>query len=88
MTIDQAKPPAKRLIASLDQLWYATDFAEAGDPRNYSLEERMKFLGEWIHGRKACNRLFDAIRLAHPELPGWDPIGKSIAVEERLRNVE
>ena len=76
------------MIEALNGLWQTTDYSEAGDPNNYSAEERMKFLGEWIHVRKACGRLFGETRRLDPDFPGWDPIRKSVPVDQRLREAQ
>ena len=43
------------------------------------------FLGQWIFIKKACDEIFDAIRAAHPDLPGWAPIQGEKPIELATR---
>lgn len=79
---------AAAVLKALGGLWSATDYAESRLIENYTEAELKAFLGEWIHVRKACNEIFDQIRAAHPDLPGWDPIQKDKPVDERLSDAE
>ena len=65
---------ATDFLDSLSRLWIATDYPEWRDLSLYSDDELMAILGQWIHVRRAVDGMFDAIRTARPELPGWDPI--------------
>ena len=76
------------VLAALDRFWYATDYGESRDVSLYSDEQMKRFLGEWIHVRKAGNEIFEKIRKAHPELPGLDPFGREISVEQRLKDAD
>ena len=78
----------REVVQALDRLWSATDYPEARNISQYSEDELKQFLGEWIHVRKACNRIFEKIRESRPELPGWDPMGKEVPVEQRLADAD
>ncbi len=78
----------QRFLEALGELWSATDYREATEFERYSDDELKVILGEWIHVRTACERLFENIRRARPDLPGWDPIGKEKPVDVRLRDAE
>ena len=76
------------VVEALDRLWFATDYPEARDLSQYTEDELKQFLGEWVHVRKACNRIFDKIRESRPGLPGWDPSGKEVPIEQRLADAD
>jgi hypothetical protein len=76
------------VVGALDHLWYATDYHESREVSLYTDEEMKRFLGEWIQVRKAGNEIFDKIRRSRPDLPGWDPIGKDLPVEQRLARAD
>lgn len=65
---------AKEVTYAISSLWAATDYPESREISNYSEDEMKAFLGQWIFIKKACDEIFDAIRAAHPDLPGWAPI--------------
>lgn len=76
------------VLEALSNLWGATDYPESRVIANYTETELKAFLGQWIHVRKAGNEIFDGIRAAHPDLPGWDPIQKEKPVDQRLSDAE
>ncbi len=76
------------VIEALDGFWSSTDYPESRDISLYTDDEIKRFLGEWIHVRKAGDEIFDRIRRSRPELPGWDPIRKDVPVERRLADAE
>ena len=85
---EYARERAQDFLDALGNLWSATDHPEWQDISLYTDDEIKAVLGEWIHVRKACDAMFDRIRTARPELPGWDPIQKDRPVDERLAEAD